>query len=86
MSVAPPAADSLCPRCGAAFHCGIDDLAPCCCTTLVLDAALLRTLRARFDGCLCLRCLQSLALGAEMKGAAPVSGTVSTRRCGPPAP
>jgi hypothetical protein len=62
--------DSRCPRCGAAFHCGIEDAAACPCTTLALDAGLLQTLSARFDGCLCLRCLQALAQGAELEGAA----------------
>jgi len=56
------ARDDLCPRCGAGFHCGVHDAAvPCPCTTVRLDAATLSTLRERFDGCLCLRCLAELA-------------------------
>jgi Cysteine-rich CWC len=51
---------SGCPRCGAGFHCGVHDAAPCACTTLSLDADLLARLRERFDGCLCLACLAEL--------------------------
>jgi Cysteine-rich CWC len=62
MSDAPArAATARCPRCGAAFHCGIDDEAPCACTGITLDAATLADLRRRGGGCLCLRCLQLLA-------------------------
>jgi hypothetical protein len=61
--------DGHCPHCGAAFHCGGDPW-PCPCTTLALDAELLRALSARFDGCLCLPCLESLRTGAELEGAA----------------
>jgi hypothetical protein len=53
-----------CPRCGQPFRCGIADAAPCACTTVKLDAALLAALRQRFSGCLCLPCLQALAAGA----------------------
>ena len=51
---------SRCPRCGGAFHCGANAAPPCACTTLTLDAALLATLRERFDACLCLACLGQL--------------------------
>jgi hypothetical protein len=50
-----------CPRCGGTFHCGAADPAPCACTTIDLDAALLAELRARYTGCLCLPCLRELA-------------------------
>ena len=50
-----------CPRCGAAFHCGADDAAPCPCTTLRLSSELLASLRQRYPACLCMRCLQALA-------------------------
>lgn len=53
--------DARCPRCGRAFHCGIDDDAPCPCTTLRVSAAALRELRTRYSGCLCFACLQELA-------------------------
>jgi hypothetical protein len=56
----PPAADR-CPRCGAAFHCGVNDAAPCPCSTLRLDEATLAMLRQRFRGCLCLACLREFA-------------------------
>jgi hypothetical protein len=60
-----PTATDRCPRCGGGFHCGIDDAVPCACTGITLDAALRQRLRERFSGCLCLRCLQALAAGAE---------------------
>ncbi|HEY6512137.1 MAG TPA: cysteine-rich CWC family protein [Burkholderiaceae bacterium] len=62
-STAPRAApdDARCPRCGGGFHCGMHDPAPCACTTLRLNAVTLSDLRARYHGCLCLRCLQALA-------------------------
>ena len=50
-----------CPRCGGGFHCGVNDAAPCACTTLKLSAATLSGLRARYSGCLCLSCLGELA-------------------------
>ena len=52
--------ESRCPRCGGAFHCGVDDPQPCACTTLTLAPALLASLRERFDSCLCLACLAQL--------------------------
>jgi hypothetical protein len=67
--VAPPNATprsagaslSRCPRCGGEFHCGIDDPAPCACTTMRLSGETLRALRAQYDGCLCIACLQALS-------------------------
>ncbi len=50
----------LCPRCGGGFHCGVNDAAPCACTTVRLDAATLAALRQRYASCLCLRCLNEL--------------------------
>jgi len=50
----------VCPRCGAAFHCGVADAAPCACATVRLDAATLAALRGQYDTCLCLRCLLEL--------------------------
>ena len=62
-----PAADpglaDACPRCGGAFHCGVNDAVPCACTTIHLDAAQLAALRERYAGCLCLRCLAAAARG-----------------------
>jgi hypothetical protein len=53
--------ESRCARCGGAFHCGVDDAAPCTCTTVPLDAAALAELRSRYSGCLCLACLLKIA-------------------------
>lgn len=57
-------ADSRCPRCGGAFHCGVKDAGPCACTALALTPELRAELAARFQGCLCLACLRALAVGA----------------------
>jgi hypothetical protein len=62
VSAAAPAGDNArCPRCGSAFHCGANDPTPCACASLTLDAELLRTLRERYDRCLCVGCLAQLA-------------------------
>jgi len=50
-----------CPRCGGGFHCGVNDTAPCACTTVLLDAATLTELRARYTTCVCMTCLVELA-------------------------
>ncbi|MEO5696682.1 MAG: cysteine-rich CWC family protein [Burkholderiaceae bacterium] len=58
--------NSLCPRCGASFHCGVDDAGPCPCTTLQLAGPTLQSLRERYTGCLCMNCLtRAAALDAE---------------------
>ena len=57
----------VCPRCGGGFHCGANDAAPCACTALKLDAAMLAELRAQFKGCLCLNCLRAIAAVNELK-------------------
>jgi len=56
-----PRADAHCPRCGAAFHCGMHDDRPCACTTVTIGADRLAALRREFDGCLCIDCLRALA-------------------------
>ncbi|MDE2093836.1 MAG: cysteine-rich CWC family protein [Burkholderiales bacterium] len=53
-------ANSICPRCGAGFHCGVNDAQPCECSALTLEPAALQALRERFCGCLCSSCLQHL--------------------------
>jgi len=63
-------ATDICPRCGAGFHCGVNDAAPCACTTIALSAETLAELRATYRSCLCLRCLAPLA--ADKKKAGPV--------------
>ncbi len=60
---AATAAPDKCPRCSGEFHCGMQDAAPCPCTTIALGAAALADLRLRYAGCLCLRCLAELARG-----------------------
>ncbi len=49
--------DSVCPRCGAAFHCGADDSHACWCTQVRLDADQRGELAERYVGCLCPACL-----------------------------
>ena len=53
-------ADDTCPRCGGAFHCGVNDSTPCPCRHIVLVPELTAALRLQFDACLCLRCLAEL--------------------------
>ncbi|WP_022979573.1 cysteine-rich CWC family protein [Ideonella sp. B508-1] len=60
-------ADDRCPRCGGAFHCGVQDSTPCPCSTLTLSAELQAALRTRYSGCLCLACLKALAAGAPLE-------------------
>ena len=57
--------NSACPRCGSAFHCGVNDSEPCACSSLKLDAATLRGLREQFTDCLCLNCLWQLQAKGE---------------------
>lgn len=56
--------ESRCPRCGGAFHCGVNNSGPCACTTITLNPAQRAELAARYQGCLCLACLRELAAGA----------------------
>jgi hypothetical protein len=51
--------DATCPRCGAAFHCGMHDDQPCACTSVTLSSDRLAALQSAFDGCLCLACLRA---------------------------
>ncbi|MFO1327417.1 MAG: cysteine-rich CWC family protein [Rubrivivax sp.] len=71
MNASAAPADSRCPRCGGAFHCGARDAAPCACSTLVLPPALLAELRQRHSGCLCLPCLRQLAAAAQAAPGSP---------------
>jgi hypothetical protein len=68
---AAASAQSRCPRCGAAFHCGATDPVPCACTQVELSDVTLAQLRADYVGCLCLACLRALA-DAERAHAAAV--------------
>jgi len=65
--------EDRCPRCGGGFHCGVNDAAPCPCTTIALSAATQAALRTRYDGCLCLRCLQVLSDEALRPSPAPTA-------------
>ena len=67
MNETTAASNDACPRCAAAFHCGVADAAPCACTTVRLDAATLRGLREQYERCLCLRCLVELQAEASTK-------------------
>jgi hypothetical protein len=58
-----PSHTDRCPRCAAAFHCGMNDAAPCACSGITLDASTLARLRRDYSGCLCLDCLRALAAG-----------------------
>ena len=66
MTEGPPRGD-VCPRCGGAFLCGVNDAVPCACTTVTLSAATLAELRSNYASCLCLRCLAALASGSAAK-------------------
>lgn len=55
---APQAA--TCPRCGGGFECGAE-AGHCDCFELRLSEAQRAEIAARYEGCLCLRCLRDLA-------------------------
>jgi hypothetical protein len=57
----PEPATTPCARCGAPFHCGAHDSVPCWCSSLKLDRERLAELSRRYTGCLCGRCLSTLA-------------------------
>jgi hypothetical protein len=61
--------DSVCPRCGGLFHCGVNDDQPCWCVDLRLDGATLAALNERYRGCLCMRCLVLLQADHKEAGA-----------------
>ncbi len=87
----PAGADDTCPRCGGGFHCGANDPAPCACGGLTLDAALLARLRARYVGCLCLRCLAELqaqeqAIDQASSQSPATPGADSSQSSAPPGP
>jgi hypothetical protein len=56
--------DAHCPRCRAAFHCGMDDGPACWCTGLSMDRQTLAALNARYRGCVCGACLRAVQAGA----------------------
>ena len=61
MNAAAAEVVNRCPRCDHPFACGAAGPTPCACTTVPLSATLQARLRADFNGCLCLPCLQALA-------------------------
>lgn len=61
MNDSAPALDTACPRCGGAFHCGVND-GHCACFGLRLSEALQQHLSATYPGqCLCVTCLAELS-------------------------
>jgi Cysteine-rich CWC len=60
---AAPTSDR-CAACGAAFHCGAGDAAPCPCGGITLSPARLAALRRQYKGCLCLDCLRAYSTAA----------------------
>ena len=59
--------NSNCPRCGAGFHCGVNDAQPCECSTLTLDPTALQALRERYSGCVCSNCLQQVQRERQLR-------------------
>jgi hypothetical protein len=55
-----------CERCGQPWQCGMGGHGPCACTSVQLSAATLARLRSQYSHCLCLNCLQALALGESL--------------------
>lgn len=52
---------SACPRCGAAFACGVAEPG-CACGQVRLTAVQRADLASRYQGCLCMTCLRTLAV------------------------
>lgn len=65
MNVRSAPRNAACPRCGARFHCGVDDAAPCACGTIALAPGMLAALARRYQGCLCPDCLRAAGSGNE---------------------
>ena len=63
-------ANSTCPRCGAGFHCGVNDAQPCECSNLTLAPAALQALLERYSGCLCSSCLQQVQRERQLQAIA----------------
>jgi ribosomal protein L34E len=60
--------ESRCARCGAPFHCGIDDAGGCWCARL---PPLSREDYAAAAGCLCEQCLRAAVVAAAAPGGGP---------------
>ncbi len=66
-------ANAPCPRCGAAFRCGVADAGPCACTALKLTDGARAQLREQFCGCLCVACLAAYAQGGPSQAPSPLT-------------
>lgn len=53
----PSHEEKQCPRCRRLFECKSGSILLCQCQTVLLDEAQLEYLAARYDDCLCSRCL-----------------------------
>jgi hypothetical protein len=51
-----------CPRCGGAFHCGVDDTT-CACFGLQLRQETVDALREHYGRCVCVGCLAAVNRG-----------------------
>ena len=69
-----PSNESRCPRCGANFHCGVGDDAPCACSQVELSPTQRRALALLYPGCLCVACLRAIVAGESVAGAAAADG------------
>jgi len=50
-----------CPRCGTDFECKVDDLRNCDCVAVKVSLPALKTLKGRYEDCLCPNCLREIA-------------------------
>jgi hypothetical protein len=52
--------NATCPRCGGAFHCGVQEPMPCACGQFTLSPATMQMLREQYTRCVCMACLAQL--------------------------
>ena len=76
-SSAPASAATHCARCGAAFHCGIDDAGGCWCSRL---PPLPGEAYAAGTGCLCEACLSKALKGEPGQGGRKLDGVLGIKR------
>ena len=50
----------VCPRCGKTFECKAGSVDTCGCSNVVLSVAETEYIKARYDDCLCVACLEDL--------------------------
>ncbi|MHA7815149.1 MAG: cysteine-rich CWC family protein [Pseudohaliea sp.] len=53
--------NTTCPRCGGRFQCMAGTGLPCPCAEVPLNSAQRAAIAARWEGCLCQRCLRALS-------------------------